>query len=178
MTPLNRTLLIVAALAALGGAAYFGLQPAAKPPEGAATQGATEGAAAPTFSLPSVPGGQTVSLSAQRGKVVLVNFWATWCPPCRGEVPEFVKVQRELRPKGFEILGMSVDDGPDPVVDFVKAQGINYGVALATPEVVQAYGGIHAVPTSFLVDKDGKVVQKFEGAIDADTLRDAVTKLL
>jgi thiol-disulfide isomerase/thioredoxin len=175
---MKRTLWILAALVALGGAAYVGLQPAKPPVAGAGASAGAEGALAPTFSLPSVPGGQTVSLEAQRGKVVLVNFWATWCPPCRNEVPEFVKVQQELRPKGFEILGMSVDDGPDPVVDFVKAQGINYGVALATPEVVQAYGGITAVPTSFLIDKTGKVVQKFEGGIDAETLRTAVARLL
>jgi cytochrome c biogenesis protein CcmG/thiol:disulfide interchange protein DsbE len=168
--------LIIGALVVLGGvAAYFGLQPAPQPPAGA--PGVTAGREAPSFDLPSVPGGTTVSLSAHRGKVVLVNFWATWCPPCRQEVPEFVKVQQELRPKGFEILGLSLDDGPQPVIKFMKDQGINYSVAMGQ-EMTGAYGGVQSIPASFLIDRQGKVVKHFEGAIDADTLRKAVTPLL
>jgi cytochrome c biogenesis protein CcmG/thiol:disulfide interchange protein DsbE len=173
--------LIIAALVVLGGAAaYFGLQPAPKAPDGVAGAAGgrpQQGGTVPDFTLPSVPGGTTVSLGAQKGKVVLVNFWATWCPPCRGEVPEFVKVQQELGPKGFQILGLSLDDGPDPVVDFIKAQGINYPVAMGA-EMAGPYGGVNAIPSSFLLDRQGKLVQHFEGAIDGDTLRKAVEALL
>lgn len=176
---MNTKSIVIAVLVVLGAAAaYVGLQPAPKPAEGTAGAAApVKGRVAPDFSLPSVPGGTTVSVGANRGKVVLVNFWATWCPPCRGEVPEFVKVQQELGPKGFQILGLSLDDGPQPVVDFIKAQGINYPVAMGA-EMAGPYGGVSAIPSSFLLDREGKLVQHFEGAIDADTLRKAVAPLL
>ena len=131
------------------------------------------------FELPSVAGmSPQVSLADYRGQVVLVNFWATWCPPCREEVPEFVKVQQELNPKGFTILGLSVDEDAKPVGDFMTQNRINYPVAMDNGSASNAYGGITSIPTSFLVDRQGNIVKTFQGAIDADTLRAAVQPLL
>ena len=155
---------------------YMGLQPASE--VGGAGPSASAGQTAPDFVLPAYVGGSSVSLSQYKGKVVLVNFWATWCPPCRQEVPDFVKVQSELRPAGFEIVGISLDDGPDPVAGFVKEQGINYAVAMGDEHVTQQYGGVRAIPTSFLLDREGKVVKMYQGAIEAETLRSAVKALL
>jgi cytochrome c biogenesis protein CcmG/thiol:disulfide interchange protein DsbE len=168
------------AVVAASWAAYMGLQAPSAGPSAADGGGAgvNAGKTAPGFVLPAYQGGKSVSLAEYKGKVVLVNFWATWCPPCRQEVPDFVKVQQDLRPKGFEIVGISLDDGPEPVVGFVKEQGVNYAVAMGNSEVAQQYGGVRAIPTSFLLDREGKVVQQFQGAIDAETLRQAIQPLL
>lgn len=168
------------AVVAASWAAYTGLQAptdGAQSAEGGGAGGVT-GKLAPAFTLGTPVGGKSVSLSDYKGKVVLVNFWATWCPPCRQEVPDFVKVQQELRPKGFEIVGISLDDGPDPVVGFVEEQKVNYAVAMGNNEIAQQYGGVRAIPTSFLLDREGKIVKQYQGAIDADTLRQAIQPLL
>lgn len=140
---------------------------------------ATSRQSAPNFTLPGYRDGQPIRLSSYRGKVVLVNFWATWCPPCRGEIPDFIRVQQALRPQGFEIIGISLDDGgAKDVAPFAAQFGINYTVALGNEQVTASYGGIRGIPTSFLIDREGRVAQTFPGAIDGATLRAAVEALL
>src|SRR5262249_27647042 len=95
--------------------------------------------------------GKVTSMDQLKGKVVLVNFWATWCPPCRMEVPELIKLQEENRDR-LQIIGISEDDEADDVHKFVEKNGINYPVVMATPELVAAYGGVAALPTTFVVD--------------------------
>lgn len=120
---------------------------------------------APAFSLPGLDG-QPVSIEAQRGKVVLLNFWATWCKPCRAEIPDLIALQKEYAGK-LQIIGISIDDdSPEVVRDFVREKGINYPVAMATPELRNLYGGVPALPTSFIVDPQGRVVQKHTGLHD------------
>ncbi|RMG79300.1 MAG: TlpA family protein disulfide reductase, partial [Bacteroidetes bacterium] len=98
-----------------------------------------------------------------KGKVVLINFWATWCPPCRNEIPDLIKFRNENRKK-FEIIGIALDrEGPEIVKKFAREIGINYPVIMGTPEIVSSYGGIQAIPTSFLVDKEGDLVKKIVG---------------
>lgn len=138
-----------------------------------------EGAMAPDFMLPKARGEGSVTLSDYRGSVVLVNFWATWCPPCREEIPAFIKVRDSLHAQGFEIIGVSLDEGGAPVVvPFAQEFGITYPLAIGDQRVTRSYGGIRGIPTSFLVDREGKIVQKYIGPIDAQTLEHAVRSVL
>jgi thiol-disulfide isomerase/thioredoxin len=117
---------------------------------------------APEFKLPSLDG-KPLTLTDSRGKVVLLNFWATWCGPCRAEIPDLVELQNRY-PDRLQIIGLVVDaDDPVTVKNFVNESGINYPVALATIDIRMQYGGIAALPTSFVLDGQGRVVQKHEG---------------
>src|SRR5262250_11822 len=107
--------------------------------------------------------GQELSLEAYKGKVVLLNFWATWCGPCRAEIPGLIRIQEVYKDR-LQIIGMDVDDdNPEQLRAFVKDQGINYPVAMTSDPVRLAYGGIAALPTLFVINQDGKVVQKHVG---------------
>jgi thiol-disulfide isomerase/thioredoxin len=121
--------------------------------------------AAPEFSLTGLDG-KPVILADTKGKVVLVNFWATWCGPCRAEIPDLVALQDKYKDR-LQILGLVVDDDDqDAIKKFVAKFGINYPVALATNNIRLEYGGIPALPTSFVLDSQGRVVQKHEGLRD------------
>jgi thiol-disulfide isomerase/thioredoxin len=111
--------------------------------------------------------GKVTSMDELKGKVVLVNFWATWCPPCRAEIPALVQLQEKYRDK-LQIIGISEDDDLDAVHDYVKKMGINYPVVMATPELTGAYGGVAALPTTFVVDTEGRVVQRHLGLLNAE----------
>jgi thiol-disulfide isomerase/thioredoxin len=111
--------------------------------------------------------GKITSMNDLKGKVVLVNFWATWCPPCRIEVPELIKLQETHRDR-LQIIGISQDEDREEVQAFVEKNGINYPVIMATPEVTAAFGGVPALPTTFVVDTEGRVVQRHLGFMSAD----------
>ncbi|MFZ3214523.1 MAG: TlpA disulfide reductase family protein [Candidatus Acidiferrales bacterium] len=107
--------------------------------------------------------GRPVSSAAWKGKVVFVNFWATWCPPCRAEIPILIDLANRYKDR-LQIVGVSVDDGdPEDVKQFVKEAGINYPVVMASHAILAEYGGVPALPTMFVVNPDGNVVQKHEG---------------
>jgi len=120
---------------------------------------------APGFQLNDLDG-KPVSLAAARGKIVLLNFWATWCGPCRAEIPDLVDLQKRYRDKLEIIALVTEEDDSDEVRRFVQHSGINYRVAMASDDVVRDYGGIAALPTSFLIDALGRVVQKHIGLND------------
>ncbi|MES2708665.1 MAG: TlpA disulfide reductase family protein [Verrucomicrobiota bacterium] len=123
--------------------------------------------------------GATVRSADYQGKVVLVNFWATWCPPCIAEIPDFIKVQEEYRARGLTILGISLDEGdPAAVRGFMKARGLNYPVLRGDSTVTAAFGDIKGIPASFLIDKTGRVVLHRAGMLDAATLRKALEPIL
>jgi peroxiredoxin len=112
---------------------------------------------APDFTL-SDASGRAVKLSDFRGQVVLLNFWATWCVPCRTEVPWFVEFQQNYRDRGFAVLGVSFDDdGWKAVKPYIEAKRINYPVMLGSDDVSGAYGGIASLPTTLLIDKEGRI---------------------
>lgn len=120
-----------------------------------------------------------VSLDDYRGKVVLLDFWATWCPPCRSELPSLNKLYAEYKARGFEILGMTVDQGdPQAIAHKVVKLGVQYPTVLAGPEVQQAFGGIRVVPTKFILDKDGKVRKYYQGVVSEEELRNDIESLL
>jgi thiol-disulfide isomerase/thioredoxin len=117
---------------------------------------------APDFKLDDLDG-KPLSLSASHGKVILLNFWATWCGPCRAEIPDLVELQKKYADK-LQIIGLDVDDDDtSEVKKFVEANGINYPIGMATNEIRIQYGGVAALPTSFVLDSEGRVVQKHEG---------------
>ena len=117
---------------------------------------------APDFLLEGLDG-KPVSLVGAKGKIVLLNFWATWCGPCRAETPDLVELQKKYK-DALQIIGLAVDvDEPEEVRRFADAFAINYPLAVAPLEVRMHYGGITALPTSFLLDADGRIVQKHVG---------------
>ena len=132
---------------------------------------------APEFKLAGLDG-KPVTLADSKGKVVLVNFWASWCGPCRAEIPDLVELQKKYKDR-LQILGLVVDDEDlDAIKKFAARFGINYPVALATNEIRLQYGGIPALPTSFVLDSEGRVVQKHEGLRDPVLYETEIRSLL
>jgi peroxiredoxin len=120
-----------------------------------AATGAARPKKAPEWTLKDVDG-KPVSLSQFRGKVVVLDFWATWCPPCRTEIPGYIALQRKYAADGLVVVGISVDtDGPDPVRKFIKEMGINYPIVMADDTIQDLYGPLQGYPTTFIIDRDG-----------------------
>ena len=127
--------------------------------------GLAAGDAAPNFALKTADG-KTVELKKLSGKVVVVNFWATWCGPCRVEIPGMLEVYGKYKSKGLEIVGISLDRGGWSVVTpFVEKMKITYPVVLGDGDVADAWGGIQAIPATFVVDRKGKIVERHVGAV-------------
>lgn len=120
---------------------------------------------APDFTLTDLEGNE-VSLSDFKGKVIIIDFWATWCGPCKMEIPSFIKLQEDYQ-DDVVILGVSLDQGgPKAVVPFAKKMNINYPIVYGDGSVVQAYGGIRGIPTTFVVDRDFNIQRKYVGYTD------------
>lgn len=134
--------------------------------------------AAPDFQLTTLDGA-TVSRNSLRGKVVLVNFWATWCPPCRVEMPGFQDVYDRKRTQGFTIIGVSTDAaGSQHVARYLWEHEIHYPVAMASGGITRAFGGARALPTSFLLDRQGRIRHTVTGIFAEVALEQAVNRLL
>ena len=125
----------------------------------------TEHPLAPEFSLQELTG-KTLKLSDYRGKVVLLDFWATWCDPCREQIPYFVELQNKLGDQGFQIIGVSMDDGPEPVRDFYRKFRMNYPVVMGNAQIGELYGGVLGLPIAFVIGRDGRIYSKHIGATD------------
>jgi peroxiredoxin len=139
-------------------------------PPAAETEAEAEFAAAPDFSVKDLLGAD-LSLAGYKGKVLVLNFWATWCPPCRKEIPDFIEAYREYKDKGLEILGLSVDETTAPaLLEWTKKTGINYPVALATPEIVRDYEPGQYIPATIIVDPAGRLRYRHTGLMDKETL--------
>jgi thiol-disulfide isomerase/thioredoxin len=122
--------------------------------------------------------GKDLALEASRGKVILLNFWATWCGPCREEIPELIALQNRYKDR-LQIIGLVVDDDDEKEIrSVIASEGINYPVALADPETRFAYGGIAALPTVFVINTDGRVVQKHVGLFNPALYETEVRALL
>lgn len=119
----------------------------------------------PAWELPLVGGG-TLGSAELEGKILIIDFWATWCPPCRAEIPDYVKLQEAYEDKGVVFVGISLDQGSGAegkVSKFMQDQGINYPIVMGNAEVTEAFGGVEAIPTTFLVDREGNLVNRKVG---------------
>jgi peroxiredoxin len=133
---------------------------------------------APNFTLKDASGA-SVELSSYRGKVVLLNFWATWCGPCELEIPWFVEFEQQYRSKGFEVVGVSMDDDGWPAVKpFIAAKKINYRILLGDDSVTQLYGGVDALPTSFMIDRNGRIAAVHVGLAGKDEYSNEIQTLI
>ncbi|MBI5246396.1 MAG: TlpA family protein disulfide reductase [Elusimicrobia bacterium] len=115
--------------------------------------------------------GKTVSLADYKGKVVLVDFWATWCDPCKDEIPELIKLQKELGPKGFTIIGVSMDEDVKDVAPFAKAAKINYPVIVNGGELAPKGWIVPGLPTAYLIGKDGLAIKRMFGSKSVTKLK-------
>jgi cytochrome c biogenesis protein CcmG, thiol:disulfide interchange protein DsbE len=128
-----------------------------------AQTGASVGHSAPNFSRPSLDHRKIV-LSSYRGKVVLLNFWATWCEPCLAEMPTFVEWQRQYGSENFQVIGISMDDAAPEVIATVSRLKLNYPVLMGDEYLGAAYGGVLGLPVTFLIGRDGKIRARYQGA--------------
>jgi cytochrome c biogenesis protein CcmG/thiol:disulfide interchange protein DsbE len=155
----------------------------AAPEKGAAytAPAVKEGEPAPDFELKDADG-KIVKLSDYKGKVVLLNFWATWCPPCKVEIPWFVDFERAYRDKGFAVLGVSFDeDGWEAVKPYLAASKINYRIVVGDEKVDKAYGGsegVASLPMSYMIGRDGKIASVHVGLVPKKDYEDDIQKLL
>ena len=133
---------------------------------------------APPFEVVTLDG-DTLRLADLEGRVVLLNFWATWCAPCRLEMPGFQRVWEDYRDDGVVVVGLSTDRGDRGAVErWVRERGITYPVAFAPAAVVRAYGGARVLPTSILITPDARVAHRIEGFYAEPALRAAIRRLL
>lgn len=145
---------------------------------GPTLNGQAKGATAPDFTLPTVDGKQ-VKLSDLRGKAVLLNFWATWCGPCRVEIPWFMELEKQYGPKGFVIVGVSMDDDPKKdVPKFAEEMKIDYPILVGNETVADQYGGVEGLPVTFFIDRDGKIVKKALGLTSHSEIEDGIKEAL
>lgn len=167
--------LVIVAIVAIN---KFNTPDATIPAQPVTEEGGASGSA-PDFTLPAVGGGSK-TLSDYKGKVVMLNFWATWCGPCKREIPDFIEMQKAYRDKGFEIVGVSLDDpnARDAVAAFVKSEGINYDIVYGDGGVAQAYGGVRSIPTTFLINRDGEVVTSKVGLMPKEAWVKEIEALL
>ena len=133
---------------------------------------------APDFSLKD-SSGKTVKLSEYRGKVVLLNFWATWCGPCKIEIPWFIDFQQQYKDRDLVVLGISMDeDGWTSVKPYVEQKKINYRVAIGTEELSTLYGGVDALPTTFMIDRAGRIASTHLGLVSKSEYQTEIQDLL
>ena len=169
-------LVVVAVIAA--GMLYFGFHMARRSGTDHAPGVLGYGTPAPNFTLETLDG-KNLSLSDLRGKAVLVNFWATWCGPCKIETPWLVEMQNEYGSQGLQVVGVAMDDsGKDEIAKCAKDMGVNYPVLLGKEAVGDAYGGVPALPESFFVGRDGKIVDRIIGLRGRADIEDSIKKAL
>ena len=186
---MKKVSLIVLTVIALIGLTWYADRATRLPKQNAAILPgkSVEGKPAPELKLKDLDG-KDVSLSDFKGKVVFVNFWATWCDPCRVEIPWLIEMQQKYGPKGFTVLGVAMDDeGKSAVAPFIAKERfdvngqklpMSYPIVLGSDEAADKFGGILGYPTSFLISRDGKQVRKFQGFEGYDALAKAVESQL
>ncbi|MEW6131462.1 MAG: TlpA disulfide reductase family protein [Acidobacteriota bacterium] len=134
--------------------------------------------AAPAFAMKNLAG-EEIRLADLQDKVVILNFWATWCGPCRSEIPAFIKLQEAYKERGVEVIGVSLDDEDAEYVGKVAAGfGINYQVLMGTREVAEAYGPIQAIPMTVIIDRAGNVYSRHLGVMSFNNLEEKIKAIL
>ena len=139
---------------------------------------AIENGPAPDFALKDMNGAR-IRLSDYKGRVVLVNFWATWCAPCKVEIPWFAEFERTFKDKGFAVIGISMDDdGWKSVKPYLESHSINYRIAAGDGDVAQKYGGVEALPETFLIDREGRIAARHVGIVSRGDYEKEIAALL
>jgi peroxiredoxin len=155
----------------------FGIERAHRTPV-TTTAGKLQGQPAPDFSLSTLDG-KTMKLSDFRGKAVLLNFWATWCEPCKVEMPWFVDLQKKYAGQGLQVLGVAMDDAsPSDISSFAQKMGVNYPVLIGKEEVGAQYGGIEYLPSTFYISRDGKILDHVFGLVSKSEIETDIQKAL
>lgn len=169
-------ILVVAMVIAI--ALVFGFQMSRHAPQ-ANVQAALAGKLAPDFTLQSTDG-KTIHLSDFRGKGVVLNFWATWCEPCKIEMPWFEELQKQYGPAGLQVVGISVDDDATAadLTKFAKGVGVSYPILMGKESVENAYGGVEFLPATLYIDREGKIVDKVFGLKGRGEIEDDIKKVL
>lgn len=132
---------------------------------------------APDFSLTDLSG-HPLTLAANRGKVVILDFWATWCEPCKTEIPHFIDMQNRYAGQGLQVIGISMDDDEKPVREFQQQFKMNYVVAMGSARLAQSYGGILGLPITFVIDRQGRIYKRHIGQTEPSVIEGEVRKLL
>ncbi len=132
---------------------------------------------APNWSLKNLDG-KTVRLSDFRGKVVVLDFWTTWCPPCRQEIPGLIELQKKYGTNGLVVIGVSLDEEPRMVKPVVQNLKVTYPVVFGTPVVAESYGGVAVVPSTFVINREGKITVLHEGFVEMATIETEIKPLL
>ena len=176
---MKRNPLILFFIAAIVAAMLFaGVRMARKNRANGPTNGQLMGNLAPDFELQGLDG-KSMKLSDFRGKAVLLNFWATYCEPCKIEIPWFVELQKEYGPQGFQIVGVAMDDAStEDIAKFAKEMGVNYPILIGKESVGQSYGGVSVLPTTFFLDRDGKLIAREFGLQSRSVFVDHIKKAL
>jgi len=145
---------------------------------GGVPAGKLQGNAAPDFSLPTTTG-ETMKLSDFQGKAVLLNFWATWCEPCKVEMPWFVDLQKKYGPQGLQVIGVAMDDAsPKDIASFAQKMGVNYPILIGKEEVGTQYGGLEYLPSTFYISRSGKVIEHAFGLVSRSEIEANIEKAL
>jgi len=175
----KRNPLILFFVAALVAAMLFaGIRASRHNRAGVSGNGQLIGNLAPDFTLPALDG-EKLKLSNLRGKAVLLNFWATYCGPCKIEMPWFVELQKEYGPQGFQIVGVAMDDAStEDIAKFTREMGVNYPILIGEESVGQNYGGVGVLPTTFFLDRDGKLIAREFGLQSRSVFVDHIKKAL
>jgi peroxiredoxin len=133
---------------------------------------------APEFSLKDSDG-RTVTLADYKGKVVLLNFWATWCGPCKVEIPWFVEFEQKYKDRGFAVLGVALDEeGWEVVKPYINEAKVNYRIIMGNDSIAQLYGGVDNLPTSFILDQNGRIASTHIGLVDKSNYENEISELL
>jgi thiol-disulfide isomerase/thioredoxin len=175
-----RHLLWLGVMLALSGAAVRPQGTDTKAGSQRTLYGPAIGSQAPDFDLKVLDGkGRTVQLSSFKGKAVVIDFWATYCEPCKIEMPWLVELQKKYGPKGLQVVGVAVDDTEEKTIsEFARKMGVNYPVLIGTEQVAGLYGGLDGLPTNFFLDRSGKVVDHVLGLVSESVFEDNIKKSL
>ena len=173
--------IIIAAIVAVAVLIYAGVR-MSRPSDGADAAALkisdAQGSQAPEFTLKTLEG-KSVKLSDYRGKAVLLNFWATWCAPCKIEMPWFIELYQQYKPQGLEVVGVAMDDSSQKeIADFVKEMKVNYTILQGTEKVGDDYGGVQFLPETFILDRNGKIVKTMFGIHSESDFEDGIKQAL